>query len=111
MMLKNTLKTTSEISQIRQIFSNLNFKYRYVRTHSCMSSDGFDQTYGAYHEDIHRIQNALRKLKVDEAYIITQTFRGDGTCSNEWWKGMYSKTTFYRIRQKAIQNFLKEYFK
>lgn len=41
--------------------------------------------------------------------IISKTFFEAETSNRCWWVGCYSKTTFYRLRSKAINSFLLAY--
>ena len=96
--------------QIRVIFSNLGMKYRYIRTHLRLCSEGCDLRLEAYQSDVRRIHRALSKLKPVDSYIITQTFGKDGKVNNRWWRGIYTKSTFYRFREEAVKRFLQEYY-
>lgn len=99
----------AEILEILDIFYGLDRKFRYLRTHLTFNSVGYDKRLEEYRNDIYRINSALKKMPINESYVITQTFHYDGTYSNTWWKGIFSKSSFYRIRKKAIRTFLKEY--
>ena len=95
--------------KILDIFFGLDKKFKYIRTHLKLNSTGYDKKLEEYRLDVIRIQGALRRMNVNESYIITQTFHYDGTYSNLWWQGIFTKSSFYRLRAKAIKSFLKEY--
>ena len=96
--------------EIASIFRGMDKKLNYVRKFANFSSDAADPLYEKYNDDISKIQNALRNLAPLETYIITQTFRTDGSICNSWWKGIYSKSSYYRARRKAAKSFLREYY-
>ena len=98
-----------QIREILDIFFGLDKKFKYIRTHLKLNSTGYDKKLEEYRLDVIRIQGALRRMNVNESYIITQTFHYDGTYSNLWWQGIFTKSSFYRLRAKAIKSFLKEY--
>ena len=108
-MPQNTTKQPKEIMEILTIFYRLDQKFNYIRTHLCVSSNGCDELLKTYRIDINRVQRALKNMTTIDSYIVTQTFHYDGTFSNEWWKGIYAHSTFYRMRKRAIRSFLKEY--
>lgn len=98
-----------EVLLMMEIFKGLDDKYRYIREHTCFSSIGYDYLLDKYQRETKRIHLTLNCLDPLEAYIITQSFVNDGTIYNGWWKGMFSKSSFYRMRYKAVLHFLKEY--
>ena len=98
-----------ETQEIVRIFRGIDQKYRYIRTHLKFSSVEADRRLLDYRKDINKIHQTLKVLNPILSYVITQTFRTDGQINNKWWKGIYSKSTFYRIRLEAIQEFLREY--
>lgn len=98
-----------KLKKMISIFSGLTSKYKYIREHTCFSSKGYDQTLEQYRKDTKRIHLALDSLSPIQSYIITQSFLSNGQVSNSWWKGIYTKSTYYRLRQEAIRNFLTEY--
>lgn len=98
-----------ETIEMLDIFKDLDYKYRYVRTHLTFCSVGCDEKLVQYRNDIKRIKEALGSISPIHAYIITQTFRSDGEPNNKWWKGIYSKSTFYRMRSRAMKSFLEVY--
>ena len=108
-MEKNQQIVNREVLEISDIFLGLDQKFKYIRSHMSINSVGYDEKLEEYRLDVARIHNALKNMSINESYIITQTFRYDGTYSNDWWKGIYPKSSYYRIRKKAIQTFLKEY--
>lgn len=108
-MSKKYSKQSPQIIEMQEIFNNLDVKFRYVRTHSRFSSVGNDDLLERYRHDISHIHYALQTLTPEQSYIITQTFHFDGTFSNTWWKGIFTKSTFYRKRREAIDIFLMEY--
>ena len=99
----------NEICEIRSIFKDIDEKYKYLRTKLTLGSVGEDKKLAQVRYDLYLINSSLKTLTSIEAYIITQTFRNDGNVCNEWWRGIFSKTTYYRIRVRAITKFLKEY--
>lgn len=108
-MNKKYSKQSPQITEMRDIFNNLDMKFRYIRTHSRFSSREGDDLFEQYRRDVSLIHYALRTLSSEQSYIITQTFHFDGTFCNTWWKGIFSKSTFYRKRKEAIDLFLMEY--
>ena len=98
-----------ETKKVVDIFNGIDQKYRYIRLHLKFSSCEGDPLLAQYRRDINRVHLALRAINPILSYIITQTFRTDGQINNRWWRGIYSKSTFYRIRFEAIETFLKEY--
>lgn len=106
---KNNDYQSEELKEMIRIFTGLDSKFKYVRTNMKFSSEGYDETLDAYRKDIDHIHQALKNLSVIDSYIITETFHHDGKVSNTWWKGLYKKSTFYRMRSRAINAFLKEY--
>lgn len=100
---------SKEAKKIATIFYELDKKFCYIRHHLNFSSDQNDRRLVRYQKEISRIQYALKSLNAIEAYMITETFRTDGSVNNEWWKGIFPKTTLYRLRKVAMLKFLNEY--
>ena len=98
-----------ETREMVSIFKDVHLKYRYIRNNLKFSSQGKDETLAKFRDDVRKIHVALDNIKPLQSYLITQSFRGDNKVYNEWWKGIYKKSTLYRLRHCAIQAFLKEY--
>lgn len=91
------------------IFRDLSKKYEYIRQNTVMSSYTHDSTLLNYQHDVWRIRHTLKQLDPIHAYLITSTFGQDGVINGKWWKGIYSKSTYYRMRADAISHFLELY--
>ena len=98
-----------EVLEMLSIFKNINKKYDYLRKHASMSSFRSDTRYDAYRKDLMKINLGLKACNPISSYFITRTFTSEGTINNEWWKGFYPKSTFYRLRYIAIVEFLAGY--
>lgn len=70
--------------------------------------------YLVFKNQSNRIKRNIKIIgKIDKAWdeliepyktIFNNTFFE--TKNYDWWKGLYSKTTFYRLREQAIKEFL-----
>jgi len=96
-------------SKIVSIFKELSVSYEYVREHAQMSSNTYDHLL---EESVHYINNVntiIKGLDPISAQIITLTYSNGEYIDNFWWKRIYSKTTYYRLRDKAIDEFVEGY--
>ncbi len=57
---------------------------------------------------IDKVQKAFGSLDNVEKYVLNNTFFANK--DKFWWTSLYSKTTFYRIRLDAINNFLDSFY-
>ena len=57
-----------------------------------------------YVEYIKDVENSLCLLDPLDQKVITKEFFEPG--NRFWWLGLFSRTTFYRIRRRAIEKFL-----
>ena len=95
--------------RVAMIFRDLSKKYEYIRNNMVMSSYTHDSKLLKYQHQIWRINHVLKELDPLESYLITETFGQDGVIDGSWWKGIYTKSTYYRLRGNAITRFLEIY--
>lgn len=57
---------------------------------------------------VKNVEITLKSLQLEEIEILENEFFKP--VKNDWWNKYYSKSTFYRYRSRAIDNFLDLYF-
>lgn len=108
---RNTLAKRKEVSIIAKRFF---ICYRLLKGEKVPSlryddaNFGFlDQQYSPlkYRQYIKRVEEAFAQLDaVDKMFINNEFFYSDYPY---WWQEYYSSSTFYRIKEKAVDNFLR----
>ena len=71
-------------------------------------NDGNSLRSSMYEEYAKDVEHALESLDALDQKILNREFFH---CTNKfWWIGLYSRTTYYRIRRKAIVKFLRTFY-
>lgn len=103
-----TLKNKYQTERIISIFDRVDEYYRYlIDTEPTLNPNHF--LYREYTTYITYINSLLKKIDPTYTFFLINCFYGTTKENKTWWKGQYSKSTFYRIRQQAMQAFLEKY--
>lgn len=94
----NSLGRFTEIVKISKSYS---LKNELLRTTNLSKSETL------LLKEINKIDNACEAIADPYLTILRNTFFDKKPCY--WWADLYSKTTYYRLRNKAINTFLLAY--
>jgi len=107
-MTESTLKKRYESNRIINIFDRVDEYYRYLKEEES-TLNANHEIYKEYKSYISYVNSLLQKLDPTHSFFLINCFYGNSKETKKWWKGQYTKSTFYRIRQEAIHAFLESY--
>lgn len=107
-MTEIVLKNKHQITRVISIFDRVDEYYRYLKQSEPTLNENH-LLYQEYSTYINYVNSLLRGMNPNYSYILINCFYGYRKDSYKWWKTHYSKSSFYRLKQNAINTFLERY--
>jgi hypothetical protein len=83
---------------------NINFEHVSEEINDYLDYDHSKERMMYYKKYYHLINNVLNELKQDSLDLINNDYILNS--SQKWWETLYSKSTYYRLKHKAVDEFL-----